>query len=797
MEHLRPLLDNPRDTHMLFGVAEQLAQGLAPEAAIQALRLGRLTALRKPTGGVRGIVAGDIIRRITSRTIAQQLGEAVKTATSPFQYALSTRAGCECISLQALCEEDPDATIISIDGIGAFDLVSRGAMLQGLLDVSPPAVPFVRQFYGTPSRYLWEDAEGLVHDIDQGEGGEQGDPMMPLLFSLGQHPALCAVQRQLQRDELIFAFLADIYVKTSPARVSQMYVILQQELWRHARIRVHDGKTQVWNSSGNRPEGCDTLDRAARAIDPNFTTVWRGSGTVLAEQGIRILGTPLGHEEHVRRHLNHTIDVHTELLQRIPSLPDVQSAWAILLHCANARANYSLRVVRPELAMEFARAHDAGLWRCLCAILGMAPDVCDALTKETATLPLSMGGVGLRSAVRTSVPAFWASWADSISMIQERHPAVAGMIIEALELGPQTPTLAAVAESAAEVAGVQGFEPPSWRELAHGARPPLREPDENEPGGMRRGWQHEAASHRELEIFPRLTDSEKASVRSQSGPGAAAALSAVPSSEVFRISSHLFRVLLLRRLRLPLPPVSRTCRCGRPLDSHGHHRAGCSRAGVLGRRGFAVESVGARICREAGARVSTNVFVRDLDLAVPNVHDARRLEIIAEGLPLFGGAQLAIDTTLVSAHHCDGSARRGGAAMDGAALVAARRRKETTYPELVGPRGRAKLVVLAIEVGGRWSQETATFLRLLAAAKAGTSAPFSGNALSRRGSCAGQACWRVQSLELLRVPSSSNVATEVLMGRPLRSLTCCLRAALQDWVSRVIFALGTLLELTV
>ena len=61
-------------------------------------------------------------------------------------------------------------------------------------------------------------------------------------------------------------------------------------------------------------------------------------------------------------------------------------------------------------------------------------------------------------------------------MIQGRHPTVADMIIEALELGPQTPTFAAVAESADEVAGVQGFEPTSWRELAHGARPPLREP---------------------------------------------------------------------------------------------------------------------------------------------------------------------------------------------------------------------------------------------------------------------------------------------------------------------------------
>ena len=33
----------------------------------------------------------------------------------------------------------------------------------------------------------------------------------------------------------------------------------------------------------------------------------------------------------------------------------------------------------------------------------------------------------------------------------------------------------------------------------------------------------------------------------------------------------------------------------------GHHRASCSRAGVLGRRGFALESAVARVCLEAGA----------------------------------------------------------------------------------------------------------------------------------------------------------------------------------------------------
>ena len=35
---------------------------------------------------------------------------------------------------------------------------------------------------------------------------------------------------------------------------------------------------------------------------------------------------------------------------------------------------------------------------------------------------------------------------------------------------------------------------------------------------------------------------------------------------------------------------------------------------MLGRRGFAVESVVARTCREGGARVTTHMFVRDMDL---------------------------------------------------------------------------------------------------------------------------------------------------------------------------------------
>ena len=74
-------------------------------------------------------------------------------------------------------------------------------MLEGLREVSSDAVPFARTFYGQASQNLWESDSGEIHSIPQGEGGEQGDAMMPLLYSLGQHGALQDVSRRLGRGE--------------------------------------------------------------------------------------------------------------------------------------------------------------------------------------------------------------------------------------------------------------------------------------------------------------------------------------------------------------------------------------------------------------------------------------------------------------------------------------------------------------------------------------------------------------------------------------------------------------------
>ena len=243
-EHLRVISESEVDTSSLCRVAQDLATAEVPPDVIALLRMGRLTALEKPADGVRGIVCGDIVRRLVARTIAQSMSAAVQAATSPFQYALTTKSGRECVAhaIQSLTDLNSQATVLTIDGISAHDSISRAAMLDGLSNVNGP---FVLQFYAQPSEYHWMDDYGRNHVIHQGEGGEHGDALMPMLYSLGQHAALQAVQDALLFGEHLFAYLHDIYIVCLPERVITIHKLLEQSLLeQHARIQVHLGNVE-------------------------------------------------------------------------------------------------------------------------------------------------------------------------------------------------------------------------------------------------------------------------------------------------------------------------------------------------------------------------------------------------------------------------------------------------------------------------------------------------------------------------------------------------------------------------
>ena len=255
--------------------------------------------------------------------------------------------------------------------------------------------------------------------------------------------------------------------------------------------------------------------------------------------------------------------------------------------------------------------------------------------------------------------------------INDRQPEIASIILDAIHDESDADGIQAILSSAASVRDA-GFTLPSWDDLATGTAEEEAQHGEVEPNQPRQGWQSRAA--REVEsrglhaIREALPIPQQALLRSQGGPLASAPFVCMPVHRVFRIDSQHFRILLLRRLRMPLPLTVHSCRCGRLLDSLGHHRSACAVAGVLGRRGVPLENAAARICREAGGRVRTNVLVRDLVSTPINNLDSRRLEVVVDGLSLFKGAQLAIDTTLVGPLSRNGTALPRCATVSGAAM---------------------------------------------------------------------------------------------------------------------------------
>ena len=281
---------------------------------------------------------------------------------------------------------------------------------------------------------------------------------MPLLFSLAIHNALAEVKAQLNEGEYLFAFLDDIYVLAKPGRVRDIYNLLDERLFTRAGIQLHTGKTRTWNRAGVPPPRMEELG----------PDVWSGSG-------IKILGTPVGDDEFVRRLSEERISKEQHLWRAIAWVPDLQCAWQILLQCAGPRCHHYLRTLPPSQSEWYARHHDEGMMLAMEQLLGGLPgdEVQQAEAKVIATMPMRLGGLGLRSADRMAHAAYWASWADALHMIAGRLPEVANRVVDELNEGEDLEGCLAEVSAPADRLDRQGFvRRPGWAGLKEGVRSP-------------------------------------------------------------------------------------------------------------------------------------------------------------------------------------------------------------------------------------------------------------------------------------------------------------------------------------
>ena len=402
----------------------------------------------------------------------------------------------------------------------------------------------------TNSIYVWQDADRQSHEARQSEGGEQGDPLMPALYAIAQHPAFAAVHTQLREGEAVFAYLDDIYVVAVPERIRELLDACQQALREHACIELNRGETRIWNAAGEEPAHISEL--RGHGEQP----IWTGDSSLPRDrQGLLVLGTPLGTDDDVR---GKEADG-----ARPPPHPHPRGPRPASCVATSALLRRPPSQLPP--AERPARTHIAN---CLGSLVHSG-DQLPAAAVQASQLALGFGGQGLRSATRS--------------------PQIAANLLHALAAphASGSSAVAAVAQAADHLAA-QGYRVPAWAWDAPEPRHPAQADDHDQPGHRLRGWQRYAARACDQRAFEThlatLPPASRALLLSQAGPHAACCFTVRPTHEAVTIPSAEFRVLLLRRLRLALPLAPRLCACRGLLDPLGDHRAACATSGALASR---------------------------------------------------------------------------------------------------------------------------------------------------------------------------------------------------------------------
>ena len=389
--------------------------------------------------------------------------------------------------------------------VACFRSMLERPRLRGLL-------PFVRTTYVRPTSYVWEDGDGVKHQIHQAEGGEQGDPLMPLLFCLAIHDALANVQSRLRPGECIFAFLDDVYAVTSPGRSRAVYNLLAEQLWAVAGIRLHTGKTRACNRAAERPD-----------MDDLGNEVWN-------PEGIKILGTPVGSQVPSTRGWR---------TKRSCGMPFHGSRTCSRVGRSSSsaqvpRCHHLLRTLPPSQSahtrlstMRACRERCGHCWETSPVVIRrrrMRPDWPHS--------PCAWVVWVSRAAVRMAPAAYWASWADALPMLQERLPVIAQNAVNVLDGDANVDGCLGGVRQAAAGLDREGFiGRPQWGALQMGAKQPP--PTNSEPGEWAHGWQHYAASASEFHfwksaVFAQSCPSHQAHLRSHSDSGCSHVLRGCP-----------------------------------------------------------------------------------------------------------------------------------------------------------------------------------------------------------------------------------------------------------------------------
>ena len=542
----------------------------------------------------------------------------------PQQLGVGVKGGAEIIvaGTRVHLGMNPGHAVASDDKKNGFNTMSRRAIFRGLRRWFPELIPTVRLWYARRGNLftfgeLATDADGRAYYSE--EGCAQGDPLGPFLWSIGYHEALLEQQAH-HPDTLVYAYLDDTYALDAPAEAAACMDTGAQVTLAVCNVSSNLSKQCIWSPGGAQalaPLAPRTTLRGTPDAPPQPEKGYLGG--VLP--GIRVLGAFLGEDEWCSLQLCKRVRIALAPLEGIcqledaPNLETAQQAQQCLLRfCSNATVGYFLRTMPPSVTIDAARLHDrliAGAFHRIVASQSGSHTQRERALRQ-ARLPVKLGGMGLTCQERIRPAAWVGTWALVWTPLCKLHAPFKEADITALSTSTftQLPIFTELQDAHASLlarhARVEGTYDTYDRRvydfckegLAHFRFHPQGLPDRDTLLPLAQfasGKEHLQNAQRRFSLIihhaawldfwnelgsPGVARRESVRFVAVSQPHAGDILNAIPMRRGFRVPSWAMRIVVQRRLGLPLDAaLSRSTRDGKPHDAMGDAASNVGRAG--------------------------------------------------------------------------------------------------------------------------------------------------------------------------------------------------------------------------
>ena len=300
-----------------------MGAGAVPAIVAPFLSGARLHAGLKKDGGIRPIAVGNIMRRLTSKCFMHGVADRAAALLGPHQLGVGVRGGLEAIihSMRHVVEGGEDDTmILQLDLINAFNCCDRDSAFRVVADVFPDILKWVLTCYGSDAELIF--GKTIILSTT---GFHQGDPLASLLFSLTLQPIVDRIQQQVP------TLLANEWYLDDGGVAGKL-----EELQRVVDIILEHGPSRglILSTAVNcrRPKSTIWYPSATAAQFTNQDPLERGIPLV-NEDGIVLLGSPIGSREFEKHAINKRIDKVREISDMLPLMKDAQAEYVLLRSC--------------------------------------------------------------------------------------------------------------------------------------------------------------------------------------------------------------------------------------------------------------------------------------------------------------------------------------------------------------------------------------------------------------------------------------------------------------------------------